>query len=105
MISRRRWRAMVERIRQAATFGGAVALMTACHVIPPAPTPTGAATCEDVCVRGRQLGCGYANPTPCGATCVEVCVDVVAGGDFSLDLECRARAASCDAAESCEVER
>jgi hypothetical protein len=97
MIPRRKWRAL-------AAFA-AFALLTACHVIPPTPTPTGAATCEDVCVRGRQLGCSYANPTPRGATCVEVCKDVVAGGDFTLDLECRARAATCAAAEACEVER
>lgn len=79
----------------ALSFAGCV------HVPPPRPID-GTATCEDVCVRGRQLGCSYANPTPRGATCVEVCVDVVAGGDFTLDLECRARAATCAAAEACE---
>lgn len=106
MISRRQWRARIKAIREAivgAVFVGFA--LASCRTVPPAPTPSGAATCEDVCIHGRQLGCGYANPTPRGATCVEVCVDVVAGGDFTLDLECRARAATCEAAESCEVDR
>lgn len=85
----------------AGMFAG-LALM-ACKTLP--PTPPGAATCADVCRRGEAMGCAFANQTANGVTCETVCVDVVAGGDFTLDLECRARAATCAAAEACEVDR
>ena len=80
----------------------ALLFLAACHT--PTKRPTGA-TCADVCARGAALGCEYAKPSPGGVSCEAVCKDVVAGTDFVLDLECRAVASSCEAAERCEEGR
>lgn len=77
--------------------------LVACKTLP--SPPPGAATCADVCQRGAAMGCAFSRPTANGASCETVCLDVQRGGDFSLDLECRARATTCDETELCETER
>lgn len=71
------------------------------HVPPPRPID-GAATCADACNRGADLGCEFAKPTPQGSSCEEVCTLGIDSQLFTFDLECRAKAPSCSAAEACE---
>jgi hypothetical protein len=76
------------------------------HPIPapnPEPQPDRPATptCADVCKRLFDLGCPAAKPTPQGATCVDVCLNVQNSGVVSWDLKCRARATSCAIFDRC----
>ena len=70
----------------------------------PLPCPDGGAkaTCADACARLKQLGCKGSGPTPEGADCVEICGNLV-DSNVIVDLECRARAASCEAIDRCEI--
>lgn len=73
---------------------------------PPAPVPpraadAGPATCAEVCDRLRELSC-IDGPTPEGARCEEVCGNIMDSGFLVWDLDCRARAVSCDEIEACE---
>jgi len=63
----------------------------------PAPGPV---TCDDVCTRLAALGCPEAQPTEAGASCAEVCENMIAGG-VGYPLECVGRAGSCAEAERC----
>lgn len=72
---------------------------------PPPPPPSGPATCADVCQRMSQLGCPGAQATAEGATCLDVCRNVQESEIGTWDLDCRARASSCEAADACEVSR
>lgn len=82
-------------------------LACACRPQPvPTPPPTTdggtAASCAIICDHLRDLGCPTAKPTPEGASCVVVCGNAnTADSPVHWDLECRARAASCAAAEAC----
>jgi hypothetical protein len=67
----------------------------------PIPDPI-SATCTEVCVRGDFLNCKWAQPTPGGASCVEVCENVQTSGIVQWDLGCRAAARSCAEVEACE---
>src|SRR6185437_1176232 len=60
------------------------------------------ATCLDLCRRGQALGCAWANPTPAGANCVDVCVNNQNARIAPWDLNCRARATSCAAVDQCQ---
>lgn len=73
--------------------------------VPPPPPPVldGPATCADVCRRAIELGCAGSTPTPEGASCLEVCLNLQESGVASWNLMCRARAATCSEAEACEV--
>jgi hypothetical protein len=73
--------------------------------VPPTPgamDASGPATCADVCQHESVLGCSGAQPTPNGASCVEVCANVQASGIISWDLVCRANAATCEDIDACE---
>lgn len=71
---------------------------------PPAPPP-GAATCADVCKHFDELGCEAGRPTAHGATCLDVCRNVQESTVVAWDLDCRARAVTCAAADTCEAAR
>lgn len=71
---------------------------------PPSPAPDLDATCAVACARLRELECPDAEATPNGASCEAVCENVQGSGIVAWDLSCRARATSCAAVDSCELE-
>ena len=77
-------------------------LLTGCPQPPRPVPPPGAATCADVCKRYEALGCAAAKPTPKGTPCAEVCENLQSSGVLKFNLECRVRAATCEAADRCE---
>lgn len=87
-----------------AMLGALLYLATGCPApAPPPPVPApGAATCADVCHRYQQLGCLAGQPTPHGASCEAVCLNVQASGAIRWNLDCRAGAATCAEADRCE---
>jgi hypothetical protein len=66
------------------------------------PTPSGSATCAQVCARGSVLGCQFAKPTAKGAACTTVCENLQASGLPKWNLGCRATAVSCAAMDDCQ---
>lgn len=80
-------------------------LVCACPPTPRPPVPPpGSATCADVCRHYGELGCEAARPTGAGAVCVDVCQNVQDSTVVHWDLDCRARALTCAAADACESE-
>jgi len=75
-----------------------------CHPTTTGPvnTPASGATCADMCKHLADLHCKSAEPTPDGASCPEVCENIRSAGVVPLNLECRVRAPSCEAADSCQ---
>jgi hypothetical protein len=70
----------------------------------PAPRPpVVVGTCADVCARGRELRCGWAEATREGAACEDVCENVQASGVLAWDLACRAQVQTCGAVDACEM--
>jgi hypothetical protein len=61
----------------------------------------GSASCLDYCRVGDALGCGWALPTPAGATCVTVCNNNQTVGIAPWDLDCRVKQTTCAAIERC----
>lgn len=59
-------------------------------------------TCADACQRASQLGCSAAEPTPKGASCLEVCVNVMQSGVVTFNLACKSKATSCPAYDRCQ---
>jgi hypothetical protein len=59
------------------------------------------ATCLDLCRHGQDLGCTWAQPTPKGAPCVDVCVNNQAVQIAAWDLDCRVRKSSCAEVDRC----
>ncbi len=57
--------------------------------------------CERACQHLALLGCAEAEPTPGGASCVEVCRNVEESGVVSLDLECVAQVVRCEDLDGC----
>jgi hypothetical protein len=82
-------------------------LLCACPPQPPKPPapPPGAASCDDVCRHWAELGCEAAKPTADGVGCAEICRNVQDSTVVHWDLDCRVRAATCAAADSCESHR
>jgi hypothetical protein len=78
----------------------------------PAPAPTNPKpdaveagtgfSCETACARWAELGCEEGKPTPNGASCAEVCSNLVYSGVVELNLECRSRVAKCSEIDECE---
>lgn len=60
-----------------------------------------AAGCPEACAHLAQMGCDEAQPTPGGATCLDVCVSVQTSAATALDLACVTAAPSCEAANAC----
>lgn len=102
----------VDALGLVAVFGAMVWLLSLCHCgptiwTPPEPVPVVGDACERACARGAELGCVFAEPTPEGATCVDVCRDTEATGWTSMHPECVAVASSCEeasrvSADGCE---
>ncbi len=85
-------------------------VLASCPGCPPAPPPVtpdasdaaaAPGTCAAVCQNGRRLGCPFAQPTPQGASCEEVCSNVQGTGIATWDLGCRSAASSCAAIDAC----
>lgn len=72
--------------------------------VPPGPDQPDAAvaTCADVCRHAFALDCSWYRPTPGGASCTAVCVNIQTSGVVSWDLSCRVQAETCAAIELCE---
>lgn len=72
---------------------------------PPPPPPAADAgpmrPCEAACARYAFLKCKQAQPTPDGASCVDVCENVESSGVMSLGPDCVAHAARCEDADAC----
>jgi len=73
-----------------------------CGAVQPTPIVVENATCEQVCKHMTALDCPSAQPTPNGASCVEVCENVQSSGMIEWNLDCRAAAATCESADECE---
>jgi hypothetical protein len=93
------------------TFIVAALFITAgCHPMPPPdpvppgppPTPVIGASCAEYCAHAADLECPAAQPTPGGASCEAVCLNVQGSGVLLWDLECRAAAPSCEAIDRCD---
>jgi hypothetical protein len=65
---------------------------------PPAPVPVDGDACERACATGTRLGCPFAEPTPDGTTCVQVCIDTERTGWTRWHAECVAEATTCEEA-------
>jgi hypothetical protein len=63
--------------------------------------PDGPASCLDVARAGLHLGCTWAQPTPAGASFVDVCANNQAANISPWNLDCMARAKSCSAVDAC----
>lgn len=75
-----------------------------CHPSPQPVTPVGLdgpATCATVCANGVAHGCAFAQPTPLGASCVDVCLHNQDVGIAPWDLDCRTAAPSCARIDAC----
>lgn len=76
-----------------------------CCSPPPAPAPRvdagSPADCQAACDRLAELGCEEAQPTPGGASCVEVCNNTEQSGAVTLDPACVATIATCAAIDGC----
>lgn len=80
-----------------------IALGLAVRACSPAPpddpsdvVPVVGAGCSEACARMRGLECELGRPTPHGAECEEVCLNVMDGpSQIHWDLECIAGATTC----------
>lgn len=63
----------------------------------------GEGNCRDACENYSRLGCDEAKPTPAGASCDEVCANMLDLGGFRASLSCVSSADSCERARLCEV--
>jgi hypothetical protein len=77
-------------------------LFTAGSVGCPATVTPSVGSCASVCARGIALACTFVRPTPTGATCEAVCLNLQASGLPAWNLACRASAPSCAAMDLCE---
>lgn len=63
---------------------------------PPAPVPQVGASCDAACEQMRALSCELGRDTAAGASCEQVCRNVMAGPQqVRWDLPCLAGAGSC----------
>jgi hypothetical protein len=76
--------------------------------IPPIPWEDGGAPepeprngCGEMCARLAELGCDAANPTPEGATCLDVCRNVVEQTTVRLNFDCIVASRTCSEAGDC----
>lgn len=77
-------------------------LLASCGPLPtpvPGPTPELLGTCETACARGAELGCRWAQPTPKGTPCADVCA--TASRIAPWGVSCLTTAQSCEAADAC----
>lgn len=76
--------------------------------IPPIPWGDGGAPepephngCSEMCERLAELRCASANPTASGATCIEVCRNILEQGTTRVDFDCIINSRTCAEAEEC----
>jgi hypothetical protein len=80
-----------------------VSLLVAAHCgNKPGPDGEGdPASCADACAHLDELGCPEAEPTPEGATCVEVCENVETSGTVTLNPACVIEITACAQVDEC----
>lgn len=66
------------------------------------PDPARQYTCADVCKHGFDLNCPWAQPTPNGATCLDVCNNIQTSGVITWNLACKSTQPSCAAIDACK---
>jgi hypothetical protein len=88
-----------------------LALLTAfgacqsCATTQPSPTPPAAIdapqipSCATACAHGAALGCSWAQPTPLGGTCEQVCTN--AAQTVPWNVACLISITNCAAGDSC----
>lgn len=69
----------------------AVLFLTGCPPMPPAPVPTGSASCDEVCKHVADMQCSFA--VKCSGICPTIEQHV---------RDCVAGAATCSAADRCD---
>lgn len=74
------------------------ALLCAACIPAPRPVP-GADACALACDHGAELGCAFAQSTPNGASCTDVCLATEATGWSTMHPTCILRASTCADAE------
>jgi hypothetical protein len=81
----------------------AVSLLVAAHCgnKPPPDGEGDPASCVDACAHLDELGCPEAEPTPEGATCVEVCRNVETSGTITLNPACVVEIDECAQVDEC----
>lgn len=87
-----------------------VTLLAACTTVPAsrlpenhnAPLPTGSADdCHQACETGRKLHCLYAEPTPEGGSCEDVCNNTESSGYASMNPRCLKAITACEQEADC----
>ena len=76
--------------------------LSACMPSPtpdPPPQPEPLYTCATACARGAELGCTWAQPTPAGTPCADVCA--VASRIAPWGVQCLSTTGTCEAANTC----
>lgn len=63
---------------------------------PPGPYPKGA-TCESACAHLQSLECAFAQPTPAGVQCTELCSESIP----PWNVDCMTAASECSEADGC----
>jgi len=74
--------------------------ITGCPPEPMNPDPT--ADCGAMCEHWRSLDCKQAEPSPAGAGCEEICINVQSSGIISWNMACRTAVKACDEIDKCE---
>lgn len=72
--------------------------------LPSGCPPTNTASCADVCANMAKLNCPSSKPTARGTSCTQVCTTLQNSDIAKWNLDCRAKATSCEAADLCESE-
>ncbi len=73
-------------------------------LVPQAPPPPVARpSCAEACAHARELECAIGDPTPAGATCEEVCLNVETAGleDVRWPIGCVLASSTCAEADAC----
>ena len=63
--------------------------------------PVVVAGCAEACMHMRALGCSLGNTTPHGATCEDVCGNIVGSGLATWNLACIAAVKACSDVDTC----
>ncbi len=71
------------------------------HSAPTEQHPGSDQDCKNACAQGRALHCAFAEDTPAGGTCEEVCRNSETSGYASMNPACMAKAKSCEQADDC----
>lgn len=72
--------------------------------VPPPPGPrsdAGGVTCADACQHVLDMQCAWAQPTPDGHTCLDVCRSAEESGVVAWNVGCVFQASTCGEADRC----